>query len=390
MTKSSLNKEKAAEYQQSVFELQQFEQRKAQMLANIEAQKEQSEMRKLQQQALAEQQAAKKDTDDRAKVLADLKAKSKNMIQNEKKAAQPFVDEKAKNDQQMKNEVGAYEQRTRSEVSKLQTTIDQSNPQETAKLASRLALELPGARPGASIVDLAMKPSQLIGGSVSAAPQSGVVQVAESEIDAQPNLKTDIKTFTEIINEVRGNPQKYAQIVATKYLAKFDGTTHVPSQRVYSEGPEAFAELRNLLQSMQPLAYLTVDAGLTAIALLKAKRLAQINRIQPFSDSEFSRWLPNYNTGVGVRGASVSVSKPNYEDIVINLLAGDGDHSRSAQLALLQPGFCNIGVAVFRKSNLSDVFASVTTSGDGIVCPAGRLGPNVIKAAGLDQYQPGK
>lgn len=154
------------------------------------------------------------------------------------------------------------------------------------------------------------------------------------------------KVISEI-NQVRTNPQKYAEKIR-KFKTYFKGKIlKVPEiiPIMTTEGPSAFEEAARFLDNLDALEPLKYCAGLTHVAHDALKDIQKIDDIDQLSEFSLDTYINNHGQIVGHLAQAVDFGSSIPELVVINLLVDDGDLNRGNRDNIINPKYKLVGVS---------------------------------------------
>jgi hypothetical protein len=149
------------------------------------------------------------------------------------------------------------------------------------------------------------------------------------------------------INQVRTNPQKYAEKIR-KYKAYFKGKIlKVPEiiPIMTTEGPSAFEEAARFLDNLDAMEPLKYSAGLTHVAHDALKDIQKFDDIDQLSDLGLDTYINNHGQILGHLAQAVDFGSSIPELVVINLLVDDGDLNRGNRDNIINPKYKLVGVS---------------------------------------------
>ena len=149
------------------------------------------------------------------------------------------------------------------------------------------------------------------------------------------------------INEFRTNPKAYAKKVE-KYISYFKGKTIIISGSKAGmkteEGAEPFKEAVDVLSKTEPVEPLEPSKGLERIA---KDFLAEVLKVDPneLNNINVDDIMQKYGSFLGSMNREVDMGNETPEQVVMSLIASDGDQTRSHRECLLSTDLKKIGVA---------------------------------------------
>ncbi len=149
------------------------------------------------------------------------------------------------------------------------------------------------------------------------------------------------------INEFRTNPKAYAKKVE-KYISYFKGKTMIiPGSKAgmkTEEGAEPFKEAVDVLSKTEPVEPLEPSKGLERIA---KDFLAEVLKVDPneLNNINVDDIMQKYGSFLGSMNREVDMGNETPEQVVMSLIASDGDQTRSHRECLLSTDLKKIGVA---------------------------------------------
>lgn len=149
------------------------------------------------------------------------------------------------------------------------------------------------------------------------------------------------------INEFRTNPKAYAKKVE-KYISYFKGKTMIiPGSKAgmkTEEGAEPFKEAVDVLSKTEPVEPLEPSKGLQRIA---KDFLAEVLKVDPneLNNINVDDIMQKYGSFLGSMNREVDMGNETPEQVVMSLIASDGDQTRSHRECLLSTDLKKIGVA---------------------------------------------
>lgn len=149
------------------------------------------------------------------------------------------------------------------------------------------------------------------------------------------------------INEFRTNPKAYAKKVE-KYISYFKGKTMIiPGSKAgmkTEEGAEPFKEAVDVLSKTEPVEPLEPSKGLQRIA---KDFLAEVLKVDPneLNNINVDDIMVKYGAFLGSMNREVDMGNETPEQVVMSLIASDGDQTRSHRECLLSTDLKKIGVA---------------------------------------------
>ena len=327
---------------------------------------------------------------ERENTLKQAMSKTSDIEGQEKKKAEASAKLKQEDDEKVKKEILEIQKKAQDEDKKLQDQMapsKQIKTNSTDDFAERWNSELAhrGLQPSDSrfgvnsfiipelgSFDNSNASVMLLKSSTNNPNETGAANPAKVPKDANnsspPIIIADVAKFAAILNELRSSPKKYSSILQNKFVGMIDDLgCHKVTLRHYEEGKISFIEARNVLQNLAPLAVLTVDAGLCVAAHLQAKKQAQQRKVfgegrEPQVEENIKNWV-QLPTGTEFTDCNISSQSLNYEDLVLNLFANDGDSSRHNRTSLTKEGFSKMGFGIYQRSKNSPIFATVILSG---------------------------
>jgi hypothetical protein len=160
------------------------------------------------------------------------------------------------------------------------------------------------------------------------------------------NEEFRLRVITEI-NQVRTNPQKYAEKIR-KYASYFKGKVlKVPEiiPIMTAEGPAAFEEAASFLDNLDKLDPLKYSPGLTHIAHDILTDIQKYDNIDELNDMKLDSYINKHGQIVGHLAEAVDFGSSLAELVVINLLVDDGDLTRGNRANIINPKYKIVGVS---------------------------------------------
>ena len=302
---------------------------------------------------------------------------------NDQKRAQEKLAVERKNQENIRMEWEAIEKNPRTRDQEMESEL-KNVPQkaEIVPFEQRFGLELfhRGLQPTAikPVTSILRSPEQTVAQDwsarlpVAADPRANAAGSASkgspSNQAVRPEpvfvLQVDLKAFLTYLNMMRSSPKIYSGIVQRKYIDLLDSLfCHKLTLRLYEEGKAALTEATKTLETIQPLAPLAFDAGLCVAAHIQAKRQAYERKV--FGEDRSQQVLENVRRfvqlpeGAAIADCNLSTGSLNYEDILINLFASDGDVTRRNRIAMSKEGFSKCGFGVYQRSPKSPIFCTL-------------------------------
>jgi hypothetical protein len=149
------------------------------------------------------------------------------------------------------------------------------------------------------------------------------------------------------INQVRANPQKYAEKIR-KYKSYFKGKVlKVPEiiPIMTTEGASAFEEAARFLDNLTYLEPLKYNAGLTHVAHDALVDIQKLDDIDQLSELSLDTYINRHGQIVGHLAQAVDFGSSIPELVVINLLVDDGDLNRGNRDNIINPKYKLVGVS---------------------------------------------
>lgn len=167
-----------------------------------------------------------------------------------------------------------------------------------------------------------------------------------------------LRQLVEEINLARTNPAAYASKVQELIPNFEDKILKMPDQRVAiktQEGAAAYEECVNFLKSAEPTQPHVPSRGLTRIA---NDFLSGVQSVDPsqIGTIDMNAIIDKYGSFQGNFSRAMEFGGSTPEQVVINLLVGDGDKTRSQRDALLNPILKRVGVSQGKH----DIYRTVT------------------------------
>lgn len=149
------------------------------------------------------------------------------------------------------------------------------------------------------------------------------------------------------LNSLRTNPRRYAnKVLAYKKYFKGD-VLHIPGQKAgikTEEGASAYTEAGEFLEKQSRIPGLEASKGLCKIA---QELMKQIQKRDPseLNTIDMEGIIGKYGKYRGEFSRSVDFGGETPEQVLVNLIVGDGDSSRAQRQSLLCTDFKKVGVA---------------------------------------------
>ena len=160
-------------------------------------------------------------------------------------------------------------------------------------------------------------------------------------------MSISLKEVFSEINQVRTNPKAYSEKLK-KYITYFkDNKLIMPDSKIRvrtAEGPKAYEEAIEFLNSQEPLESVTGSKGLTKIA---SEFLEMVKKTDPekLGDINIEKIIDKYGEFSGNFSRAVEFGGTTSEQVIVNLLVCDGDPSRGQRYAILNPNLFMYGLA---------------------------------------------
>jgi hypothetical protein len=149
------------------------------------------------------------------------------------------------------------------------------------------------------------------------------------------------------INQVRTNPQKYAEKVR-KFKSYFKGKILKFPEIIpimTSEGPSAFEEAARFLDNLDAMEPLKYSAGLTHVAHDALIDIQKLDDVDELADLTLDSYINRHGQIVGQLAQAVDFGSSLPELVVINLLVDDGDLNRTNRENIINPKYLIVGVS---------------------------------------------
>jgi len=153
-----------------------------------------------------------------------------------------------------------------------------------------------------------------------------------------------------IINMVRTNPKKFAELYIKPLINNFNGkvmTDYDGNQVLTFEGNKAVKEAYSTLVKTKPVNKLLPSSGLTKASVeLAVDQSTTGNTGHVGSDgSSLNDRIKKYTDVKGLRGENIAYGENNALMVVVSLLIDDGISSRGHRINLLNPLYNYAGIA---------------------------------------------
>ena len=149
------------------------------------------------------------------------------------------------------------------------------------------------------------------------------------------------------INQVRTNPQKYAEKIR-KFKSYFKGKILKFPEIIpimTSEGPSAFEEAARFLDNLDAMQPLKYSSGLTHVAHDALVDIQKLDDVDELLDLKLDDYINRHGKIVGHLAQAVDFGSSLPELVVINLLVDDGDLNRTNRENIIDPKYLIVGVS---------------------------------------------
>ena len=204
-----------------------------------------------------------------------------------------------------------------------------------------------------------------------------------------------IKYLYDEINEVRTDPSNYADKVI-KCASYFDGKImKVPGTNFgieTEEGVAAFKECEEYLRNFDDaLDDVKPSKGLTKVANDFLNKIIKLDPSE-FKSVKISEIIAKYGTFFGKVIRLIEMGGITPDQVIIDLLVGDGDKTRHQRNALLNPDFKRVGIAFGNHPTygecsvivLCEMFENIVDKDDSEDYEGPESGPEYIPPGGYD------
>ena len=155
------------------------------------------------------------------------------------------------------------------------------------------------------------------------------------------------KEVIEYLNQARKTPKKFAEKIAER-MKYFKGKVlFFPDSHVgimTQEGPEAYQEAIDFLNTVVPLPEMKYSIGLTHIAKDIVEVVQQVEDLNLLDEIDMNKIFDKYGhfTGNFSRGMDFGSREPIM--VVMNLIVSDGDKSRNQREGIFNSALKEVGV----------------------------------------------
>ncbi|HNZ71329.1 MAG TPA: CAP domain-containing protein [Prolixibacteraceae bacterium] len=176
-------------------------------------------------------------------------------------------------------------------------------------------------------------------------------------------LSNEEKDMILEMNKVRYNPTMYAQKEMKWMGQHFEGKIlKIPGEEnlLTSEGKNAYEECIKYLETAKPAPLLYPSKGMTKACrlLVYDQEVTGATGHRGSGNSTPSERVKKFGTFMGNFAENLHYGNSSASFAMIYLLIDDGEKSRGHRLAILNPSFNNVGVAIGKHKTYSKMFVS--------------------------------